>query len=148
MSGILIVDDEVELLDKIQFILEDHADEVFIADTTEKAMEILDNQDDICCVISDINLPNSTGLDLLKSVRDKNIKIPFIFYSGRADDEAMVESAQYGTYDFIMKPNFKQLEDSVAIAITLGKKVLAGEEVDLVQESNETFKELIQALKP
>jgi DNA-binding NtrC family response regulator len=146
MAGILIVDDEVELLEKIQFILEDLADEVFIAENAEQALEILDVQDNICCVIADVNMPRKTGIDLLKSARNQNFKAPFIFYSGRADDAAMVESSQYGTFDFIMKPNFQQLEDSTRLAIEIGKRILSGETVDLTKESNETFKELIQAL--
>lgn len=147
MAALLIIDDEVDLLEKIEFILEDYADEIYTAENFEQAFDLLENHDDICCVITDVNMPKKSGVEILKEARQKSIKIPFIFYSGRGDDVSMLESSNYGTYDFIMKPNFSQLEESTKKAVQLGQRILNGEQIDLQSESNETFKELIQALR-
>lgn len=148
MSGILIIDDEIELLEKIAFILEDYVDDIYTAESAEKAMELMENHDDICCVVADVNMPDKDGIEILRDARQKKISIPFIFYSGKGDDDSMLESSKHGTYDFIMKPNFSQLEKSVQEAVALGKRILSGEQIDLQLESNKTYRDLVQALKP
>ena len=56
------------LLERIAIILEDIADEVFTADNGFDAIDIIKNND-IHCVICDINMPKMTGVEVIKQVR-------------------------------------------------------------------------------
>ena len=74
---IMIVDDErdVEILFRQQFRKEvkDGRVELCYAFSGEEALEYLQtvNPPDVVCILSDINMPGITGLDLLKAVKEK-----------------------------------------------------------------------------
>lgn len=149
MRNILIVDDEVDILEKFEFLFEDLCDEVLTADHASKALQKIEDGESISCIICDVNMPDIDGIEFIRRLRnDLNSKIPVIFYSGRGDDQDMIESSKHGTFDFIMKPNFQQLEQSILKAFELFDRMKSGEDIDLQLEANETYKELVEALKP
>lgn len=57
-------------------------------------------------VITDWNMPNMTGLDLLKNIRaDEALKdIPVLIVTAEAEKENVVQAAQAGVNDYIVKP--------------------------------------------
>ena len=57
-------------------------------------------------VISDWNMPNMTGIELLKSVRaDPKLKhLPFLMITAEADKENIVEAVKSGVNNYIVKP--------------------------------------------
>lgn len=57
-------------------------------------------------VISDWNMPNSTGLDLLKRVRadSKNGKLPFVMVTAEAEKHQIIEAVQSGVSNYVIKP--------------------------------------------
>ena len=57
-------------------------------------------------IVSDWNMPNMTGLDLLKSVRgDGNLKdIPFLMVTAEGQKENVVQAVQAGVSNYIVKP--------------------------------------------
>lgn len=57
-------------------------------------------------VITDWNMPNMTGLDLLKSIRadDKLKDTPVLIVTAEAEKENVVQAAQAGVNDYIVKP--------------------------------------------
>lgn len=65
-------------------------------------------------VLLDINLPDSSGLELLKEFRDTDAEIPVIMLTGNASVEYVVEAMKNGAYDYITKPfNLEELMISV-----------------------------------
>jgi two-component system chemotaxis response regulator CheY len=67
-------------------------------------------------IVSDINMPNMTGFDLLKAVKaDDNIKhIPILMVTAEARKEDIVLAAQSGAAGYIVKPFTKAtLEEKV-----------------------------------
>ena len=147
MKNVLVIDDEVDILERFEFLLEDVCDEVFTANSAADGIQILADGNHIHCIVCDVDMPKVNGIQFIKKIReDLKSKIPVIFYSGRADDQDMIESYKYGTFDYIMKPNFQLLEVSIKSAFLITERIEAGEEVDLIQNANETYKELIQTL--
>jgi CheY-like chemotaxis protein len=71
-------------------------------DGLEALEEIKTNQFDL--ILSDINMPNYDGFELLKQLNDQSSKIPVIFLTGLKDDEFKVKSQEMGAIDFIEKP--------------------------------------------
>jgi two-component system chemotaxis response regulator CheY len=57
-------------------------------------------------VVSDWNMPNMTGLDLLKSIRadEKLKKVPVLMVTAEAKQENIVEAVQAGVSNYIVKP--------------------------------------------
>lgn len=57
-------------------------------------------------IISDWNMPNMMGIDLLKAVRaDENFKkIPFVMVTAEAQQENVIEAAKAGVTNYIVKP--------------------------------------------
>jgi len=55
-------------------------------------------------VITDLNLPQMNGIDLLKKIKEVNGSMPVILTSANARVEEAVEAMKLGAYDFILKP--------------------------------------------
>ena len=57
-------------------------------------------------IVSDWNMPNMTGLDLLRAVReDMNLKsIPFLMVTAEGQKENVVEAVKAGVNNYIVKP--------------------------------------------
>jgi len=63
-------------------------------------------QDKYDLVISDWNMPNMTGLDLLKAIRaDGNLNgIPVLMVTAESKKENVVEAIKYGVNNYVVKP--------------------------------------------
>lgn len=65
-------------------------------------------------VISDFVMPQFSGLEALKLVREKEFDIPFIITSGKISDDTAVMAMKAGAADYIMKDNLARLGPAVA----------------------------------
>jgi CheY-like chemotaxis protein len=104
--GILIVDDNLELLELIQRTLTRLGHQVESAEHGQEALEQISKQH-FDLVISDVNMPHMDGIELSKRVSD----IPIILMSGYAS-QAMIKQIDEGS---ILKKPFKmsQLVDRI-----------------------------------
>ena len=66
------------------------------------------------CVLSDFSLPTCNGLDVLRTVRQQDPDVPFLFVSGSIGEEVAVAAMRAGAHDYILKDNLKRLEPAVA----------------------------------
>jgi len=55
-------------------------------------------------VMTELNLPHMSGIDLLKKIREVNESLPVIFVSAQAGVTEAVEAMKLGAFDFIVKP--------------------------------------------
>lgn len=56
------------------------------------------------CVVSELALPDMTGLDLVRSLRDRAIRIPVIVLTAEADVSTAVHALRNDVADFLLKP--------------------------------------------
>jgi two-component system response regulator YesN len=119
LKNLLIVDDEDLLVENMKFILAPYATKVFTARNGKEGMQILEREK-IHCVISDLTMPIMSGIEFLKETRQRKIDVPFIIYSGYLTSETISEISRYGVRDILRKPDFKNIEGTVASAMNEG----------------------------
>jgi FixJ family two-component response regulator len=76
------------------------------------------------CLILDVCLPGSSGLDLQRKLTEMNVNIPIVFISGHADVPISVEAMKRGAMDFLQKPyRTRSLLDAVKNAVEHNHKI-------------------------
>lgn len=117
MNGnLLIVDDEPHLISVLEFMLKGKAEKIFPAESAQDALKIL-AENEIHCVLCDMNLPRMNGIGLLREVRASGLNIPFIFFTAEENPEALEEAARLGAMDFLLKPHFQGLEGAITAGL-------------------------------
>jgi len=101
--SVLAVDDEPELLQIYLETLESEGYRVWTAADCGHAADLLrDRAFDV--VISDIYLPDGTGLDLLRLVRRHDLDLPVILVTGSPTVETAIEGIELGAFRYLTKP--------------------------------------------
>lgn len=103
LPTILIVDDEVRSLESLQRILEDDFD-VMTAASVEQAEAIL-HKEWVQIILCDQRMPEITGVEFLKQVRDRWPDVIRMIISGYTDSEDIISAVnEAGIYQYITKP--------------------------------------------
>ncbi|HHX34994.1 MAG TPA: response regulator [Gammaproteobacteria bacterium] len=79
---ILVVDDDQLVGEMVSAILEDLGHQVLLAENAVEAMEVLSQQADVELIISDLNMPLISGIELYRELKDQGSKLPFILLTG------------------------------------------------------------------
>lgn len=102
MKSILIVDDEIDLRNTLVKIYENRGYKAYCAEDMQSALDTI-QKEPIDLVISDIKMPNGTGLDLLEQVKATGKKLKFILISGFSD-VTEEEALKRGALALVKKP--------------------------------------------
>ena len=118
MKKLLIVDDELLIRDLLYDHFSSHEYSISIADTGQKALDIL-GAEDIDCILTDLKIPDMDGLELVQKANDSTDgKIPVIVITGFPSLESAIEALRKRVYDYIIKPfNINRLHNIVEQAI-------------------------------
>ncbi len=139
MMEILFVDDEGDLLQQAKVFLERIDDNIQI-DTTTSPKEALNRlkKEDYDGVVSDYQMPEMDGLDLLERLRkDRETDIPFIMFTGKGEEEVALEALDLGADRFMQKkgdPETQYLVLSQAIKQEITGKNKKGNNVESEKE--------------
>jgi two-component system, chemotaxis family, chemotaxis protein CheY len=104
--NVLIVDDFATMRRIIKGVLKQLGFSNLIeAEDGEAALKEL-RKDKVGLIVSDWNMPNMTGLELLKAVRaDNSLKgIPFLMVTAEGQKENVIQAVQAGVSNYIVKP--------------------------------------------
>lgn len=110
---ILVVDDEKRLRDELGEYLGKKYQEVILCGHPIEALKILENNN-IDIMILDIRLPEMSGLEVLKKVKEQYPTIEVIMISGHGDMDSVIEAMRSGSIDYFPKP-FRVMEVENAI---------------------------------
>ena len=102
-AHILVVEDDESLRRVIHALLERAGYEVGSAADVGQALEILHRQPHDL-VIADLNLPDASGMDLLKKVRAEFPETAVVIVTAFGTIETAVEAIRSGAYDYLTKP--------------------------------------------
>ncbi|RMF85604.1 MAG: sigma-54-dependent Fis family transcriptional regulator, partial [Nitrospinota bacterium] len=105
MSGerILVVDDERDNRELLQEALQEEGYEVETAPDGSKALELIRRRH-FHVVLSDLIMPEMSGVELLKAMREIDPFLVGIIFTGYASIESAVEAIKVGAYDYVAKP--------------------------------------------
>lgn len=122
--GILVVEDEEALRETIADIASTISPHVFTAGTGIEALAQLHTRR-VGLIISDINMPHMSGLELLREIRKSGNEVPLIFITAHSHKEYIVEAFRLGATDYIEKPfDVESLLKKIEQAYSLGLAIL------------------------
>jgi len=119
---ILVVDDERSMRELPEIFFRREGFDVVTAETVDTATIVLEN-DEIDVVITDMQMPGKTGLDLLQAARELSPETPVIIVTAYASTDSAIAAMKDGAYDYVTKP-FKVDEMRVVVDKALEKKQL------------------------
>jgi two-component system KDP operon response regulator KdpE len=99
---ILVIDDEPPIRKLLRLGLGAHGYQVLEAPSARVALEQLETKPDL--IILDLGLPDAEGLDLLRTIKERNDIVPVVVLSSRDDEVAKVQALDIGADDYVTKP--------------------------------------------
>jgi DNA-binding NtrC family response regulator len=100
---ILAVDDDASVAHVVRFLLEEEGhDATVVADVSGAKRELAAGQFDL--VVSDLKLPDGSGLDVLKLVKEAGPDVPVIMITAFATVSTAVAAMKSGAFDYVQKP--------------------------------------------
>ena len=104
MKKILAIDDDQAVLNYLNImLLQTGAYEVSTLVNSSKAFHELKNKN-YDLLLLDMDMPDVSGLDILKHIKEKNIDIETIVLTGVEDVELAVSAMKLGAFDYLTKP--------------------------------------------
>jgi two-component system response regulator FixJ len=115
---IYIIDDDEAVRQSLQFMLKAAGITSRTFESAKAFMEILP-QVTSGCIVTDVRMPEITGIDLLRHVMKTNPDLPVIVITGHGDISLAVEAMKIGATDFLEKPfDGEQLLSAVRSALS------------------------------
>lgn len=98
-----VIDDDEAVRDSLSFLLRAANFQVVAHLSATHFLETL-TKDIEGCVITDVRMPDMSGLDLLRRLRASSYTVPVIVMTGHGDIQLAVEAMKAGAIDFLEKP--------------------------------------------
>jgi DNA-binding NtrC family response regulator len=132
-TKILVVDDEAAMREVLEMRLQEWGFEVGLAEDGIEGKERAESYDpDI--VISDVIMPQVSGMELLRSLKAGDPNRPVILVTAQASIDLAVEAMKQGAHDFVTKPiDYAKLKSIIETA---------KQEIDLRRESRRLSSQL------
>ncbi len=124
---ILVVDDEKEIADLLEFYLQNEGYEVVKVNTGEEALHMIEHVN-IDLAILDVMLPDIDGFTILKKLREKYF-FPVIMLTAKVEDIDKIMGLTIGADDYITKP-FNPLELIARVKTQIRRTKLYNKEIE------------------
>jgi len=121
MPSLLVVDDESSILLAFRRAYQNYQMEVLTAETASAGLVIArDRRPDV--IIFDIQLPDMTGLEALRQLREIDARSPVIFITGKSTTDTAIEAMKLGAFDYLLKPlELAQLRQVIDRALAISR---------------------------
>jgi PAS domain S-box-containing protein len=145
---VLVVDDSKEVRDfLVEYVLEPKGFQALTASNGLMGLEMaMTERPDL--MITDQQMPQLTGLELLQKLREHDIDLPAILMTGQGSEETAVSAFRLGISDYIIKPiDAQELSDSIDNALRETRLQREHDRlVDQLMESNSQLQRRAQEL--
>lgn len=116
MRKVMLVDDEIFITEGLRNIIDWEALGLEVVQSAENGEEALRkfNESPVDIIVTDINMPNKTGLELVKELKDTGHNVKFIILSGYDEFSYAKKAIEYGVENYILKPiDEEELEEAL-----------------------------------
>ncbi len=129
MTRILVIDDDQAVLNYLNvFLLQTGDYEVSLLSDSSRAAALLESSN-FDVVLLDMDMPEVTGLDILKTINEKGIEVETIVLTGVEDIDLAVAAMKQGAFDYLTKPvyndNLLRVIGAAVEASRTGKSAVA-----------------------
>ena len=136
MANLLVVDDELGMRQFLTHLLQREGHTVRVAENGQVALTLL-QQEPADLMLSDVRMPDMTGIELLRAARERHPQLEVIMMTAFANVDTAREAFLLGAYDFVQKPfDNDLLKETVARAL---EKVSLVKEKDALLEENKVL---------
>ena len=105
MTKILLLEDDISLIDGLEYSLQRNGFDVETVRTVGDALSIaIDQSSHFDLLILDVTLPDGTGFEVCEKVRQQNKQIPIIFLTASDEEVNIIRGLDCGGDDYITKP--------------------------------------------
>lgn len=101
--SVLVVDDEPVLRELVAFILIDKGFQVLEAESGDAAFQLI-CKNDFDVVVSDVRMPNGSGVELLTRISNMTKRKPMVFLVSGYSEISLEEARRLGARDLLNKP--------------------------------------------
>ncbi|HEY7748463.1 MAG TPA: response regulator FixJ [Aestuariivirgaceae bacterium] len=106
-----VIDDDEAMRDSLQFLLQSHKIDVRTHESAKAFLQKLSGLK-VGCIITDVRMPEISGVELLHRLKELRTGMPVIVITGHGDLPLAVEAMKLGAVDFLEKP----FDDEVLLA--------------------------------
>jgi DNA-binding NtrC family response regulator len=131
-ARILVIDDEDSMCNFMEIMLSKEGYEVDVTTSPDDGVDKIRNEN-FDLVIADLNMPEMTGIDVLKKVRSFKFDQELVVMTAFASVETAIEAMKQGAADYITKP-FKVDEIKLVIEKSISRRKLIGENITLKKQ--------------
>lgn len=104
MKKILIIDDDVAVTNYFKvFLMQTGLFDATVINDSREARPVLERTV-FDVMLLDMDMPNVSGMDILKSIRGKGIETPVVILTGVSDVDLAVRAMKNGAFDYLIKP--------------------------------------------
>lgn len=104
-SKVLVIDDDSGVRSFLQNFLKAKGYNNVLAESTGKGgIRAAEEEADVKLVLLDVILPDMSGIDVLRKIKDVNKEIKVIMVTGHPDEAMVKEAVKAGAHDYIIKP--------------------------------------------
>jgi len=101
---IMIVDDSKTIRQQVSFTLTKGGYEVIEAEDGQDGIEKLKGNGDVCMIISDVNMPNMNGLEMVEALKGQGSTIPVIMLTTEGAADLIQRAKEAGAKGWLVKP--------------------------------------------
>lgn len=102
-NNILIIEDEIKVATFIKKGLETQNFAAEVAYTAKEALDLF-SENEYAVIVLDIGLPDMSGLDVCKKIREQNSNIPILMLTAMGTVADKLSGFEVGTDDYLVKP--------------------------------------------
>ena len=117
MQTLLVIDDETHVFEAFQRNFESPALRVISASSGEDGLDrIVQEKPDV--VVMDIRLGGMDGIEVLKQIRGRDMRVPVIMMTAYSTTQTTIEAMKHGAFDYLLKPfDVPKMEEVIHAAL-------------------------------
>lgn len=142
MNKLLLLEDDISLIDGLNYSLKKNGFDIDIVRTVEEAKQHLTQIEKYDLLVLDVTLPDGTGFEVCERVRKQNAQIPIIFLTASNEEVNVIRGLDCGGDDYVTKP-FKLGELCSRIRALLRRAGVPSQDKANVLECGDIFIDLL-----